>query len=162
MPLIESARVLILAADGFGQSQLFRPRERLKDLGVEVRIASTGIEPIRGNTTDTPAIRITPDMTLDQVDADGFDALLIPGGEACREALCNEPQAIEIVRGFAQAGKPVAASCEGAELLVAADLMPGEMSEEAVLRRDGNLVTVRGSDDLPAFTEALIEMIGSR
>lgn len=179
MPIIDNARILIIATDGFEQSELFRPREKLKDLGAEVRIASPGKAPIRGMKHDEKGETITPDMTLAEADPDAFDALLIPGGVANPDTLRQDDRAIEIVRAFASAGKPVAAICHGPWLLVEADLVDGRtvtgwpsvrtdlanaggnVVDEPVAC-DGNIITSRMPDDIDAFTAALIDMVEGR
>ncbi len=162
MPLIDAARVLILATDGFEQPELFRTRERLRDLGAEVRIAALGTTPIRGAAEGRSALRITPDMTLTQVDCERFDALLIPGGEASAAALKEQQRALEIVRDFAGAGKPVAATRGGACLLDAAGVDAGDPSAVPEIRRDARLVVGGGAAQITAFTDALIEAIEGR
>lgn len=108
---ITSTRVLILATDGFEQSELFDPRAALMDAGVEVTLASVKTDPIQGMRHDEPGETITPDLTLGEVQVADYDALLLPGGVANPDALRLERQAIETIRGFAEAGKTIAAIC---------------------------------------------------
>lgn len=179
MPAIEESKILIIATDGFEQSELFRPRERLMDLGADVRLASPDTRPIQGMQHDERGQTITPDMRLDDVNPDDFDALLIPGGVANPDTLRQEKRAVEIVRTFAAAGKPVAAICHGPWLLVEADVVEGRtvtswpsvrtdlanaggnVVDEPVVR-DGFLITSRKPDDIDQFTAALIELVESR
>jgi protease I len=179
MPAIEQSKILIIATDGFEQSELFRPREKLLDLGADVRLASPGMKPIQGMQHHEKAQTITPDMRLEDVDAGDFDALLIPGGVANPDALRQEKRAIEIVRDFADAGKPVAAICHGPWLLVEADIVDGKTVTswpsvrtdltnaganvvDQPVALDGFLITSRKPDDIDQFTAALIEMVESR
>jgi protease I len=176
MPVIDQAKVLIIATNGFEQSELFRPREALIDAGAQVTLASPGTDPIQGMEHDQTGATITPDMTLDAIDVGGYDALVIPGGVANPDALRIEAKAIEIVRAFNDTGKPIAAICHGPWLLVEADVVAGRrvtswpsvrtdlsnaganvVDEEVVI--DGNLITSRKPDDIPAFTDALVKMI---
>lgn len=176
MPAIEEARILIIATNGFEQSELFSPRERLKDLGAEVMLASPDIHPIQGMIHHEKGQTITPDMTLAQVTPDDFDALLIPGGVANPDTLRQERRAVEIVKAFADAGKPVAAICHGPWLLVEADLVRGRTVTgwpsvrtdlanagarvvDQPVARDGNLITSRNPGDIDQFTDALIAML---
>ena len=179
MPAIEDSKILIIATDGFEQTELFGPRERLLDLGADVRLASPETKPIQGMQHQEKGETITPDMTLDEVDPDEFDALVIPGGVANPDTLRQEKKAIDIVKSFADAGKPVAAICHGPWLLVEVDLVEGktvtswpsvrtdlanagaEVVDQPVVR-DGFLITSRKPDDVDAFTSALIELVEER
>ncbi len=174
---ITHARVLMLATDGFEQSELFSPRDALMDAGAQVTLASIALDPIQGMLHAEKGLTITPDVTLDDVDADEFDALVLPGGLANPDALRLQPRALEIVQAFFDADKTVAAICHAPWLLIEADVVDGRrvtswpslrtdldnagahtVDEEVVV--DGNLITSRKPDDLPAFNAALIEAIG--
>ena len=177
MPAIDHSKVLIIATDGFEQSELFKPREALLDAGAKVTLASIGIDPIQGMEHDTEkASTITPDLTLAEVDAADYDALVIPGGTTNPDKMRMEPDALRIVRDFVSAGKTVAAICHGPWLLAEADVLEGRtLTSWPSIRTDlanaganvvdeqvsvdGNLVTSRKPDDIPAFTEALIRKI---
>ena len=169
--------VLILATDGFEQSELFKPREALLDAGATVRLASIKTDAIQGAVHDEmKGETITPDMTLDQVDASDYDMLVLPGGVANPDKLRMQPKAVEIVRQFVEAGKPVAAICHGPWLLIEADVVDGkrmtswpsvrtdlrnagaDVVDEAVVI-DGQFITSRKPDDIPAFNEAVIEAL---
>ncbi len=171
MPSIEKSRVLILATDGFEQSELFEPRAKLIEAGATVTLASPGTDPIQGMEHDEKGDTITPDITLDQVDIEQYDGLLLPGGVANPDSLRTEEKAVEIVRNFTLSGKPVAAICHGPWLLVEADVVDGRtvtswpsvrtdlanagasvVDQEVVV--DGNLITSRKPDDIPAFVDA--------
>ncbi len=179
MPAISKAHVLIMATDRFEESELFGPREILGEKGARVSLASPGSEEIMATVHDEPGRRIRPDLTIEDVDPGKFDALLLPGGVGNPDKLRMNRRAIEIIREFAQAGKPVAAICHGPWLLVEADLLRGRkatswksirtdlrnagatvVDEPAVT--DGNIITSRRPDDVPAFTRALIEAIEQR
>jgi protease I len=177
MPTIDRAKVLIIATDGFEQSELFKPRESLIDAGAEVTLASIKTDPIQGMQHDSEkAQTITPDKTLGDVRAEDYDALLIPGGVANPDTMRMEEKALRIVRDFFKLDKPVAAICHGPWLLAEADVIEGrtvtswpsirtdlrnagaEVVDEEV-HVDGRLITSRKPDDIPAFTEALIRTI---
>ncbi len=179
MPAIENCKILIIATDGFEQSELFRPRERLMDLGADVLLASPDTKPIQGMEHHEKGQTITPDMRLEDVDTEDFDALLIPGGVANPDTLRQEERAVSIVRDFAEAGKPVAAICHGPWLLIEADIVDGKTVTswpsvrtdlanaggnvvDQPVARDGFLITSRNPDDIDQFTAALIEMVESR
>ncbi len=115
------------------------------------------------------------DTTFEASSADDYDGLVLPGGVANPDALRADDDAVKFVRGFFDAGKPVAAICHAPWTLIEADVVRGRrmtswpslrtdlenagatwVDEEVVV--DGNLVTSRKPDDLPAFTEALVEV----
>jgi protease I len=177
MPAITDAKVLILATDGFEESELMKPREALMDAGATVKLASIRTDPIQGMEGDvTPASTITPDMVLADVKADEYDALVIPGGTTNPDKMRLEADALRIVRDFFSAGKTVAAICHGPWLLAEADVIDGRTVTswpsirtdlknagakvvDKEVQVDGRLITSRKPDDLPAFTDALIKTI---
>lgn len=174
---LANARVLMLATDGFEHDELFKPRQSLIDAGVTVTLASIEKKPIQGVRHDTdPSETITPDLTLDEVDTDEFDALVLPGGVGNPDKMRMEDRAIDIVAEFMEDGKIVAAICHAPWLLAEADVIEGRrvtgwpsvrtdlanagadvVDEEVVV--DGNLITSRKPDDIPAFTSALLEAL---
>ncbi|KQS01785.1 peptidase C56 [Sphingomonas sp. Leaf357] len=167
------AHVLILATDGFEQAELFDPRQALLDAGVKVTLASIKTDPIQGMQHDEKGNTITPDLTLDDVDSDDYTALLLPGGVANPDALRMEERAVEIVQEFVDDGKTVAAICHAPWLLIEADVVDGvrmtswpsvrtdlanagaDVVDEEVVT-DGQFITSRKPDDIPAFSKALI------
>lgn len=179
MPSIADARILIMATDGFEESELLAPRAMLIDRGAEVRLASPRPRPIQATVHDDPGRTIRPDLTIADVEVAEFDALVLPGGVINPDALRTDPQAVALVQAFVAAGKPVAAICHGPWLLVEADALRGrratgwrsirtdlrnagaELSDERVVR-DGTLITAQAPEDVAAFTEALIAAIEER
>ena len=171
---LSNARVLILATDGFENSELFKPRQALLDAGAKITLASIKTDPIQGVVADsTPADTITPDLTLEEVDTDDYDMLLLPGGVGNPDKLRIEDRAIEIVTEFFEDDKIIAAICHAPWLLVEADVVDGRrvtswpsvrtdlenagadvVDQEVVV--DGNLITSRKPDDIPAFNAAII------
>ena len=175
---VSGTRVLILATDGFEQSELFQPRSALIDADVEVTLASIGTDPIQGMEHDKKGETITPDITLDAVDAAGFDMLLLPGGVANPDTLRMQPRAVEIVRAFFESGKPVAAICHAPWLLIEAGVVKGlratswpslrtdlanagAVVEDAEVVTDRNLITSRNPGDIPAFNEAVLAALAN-
>jgi protease I len=176
MPRISEARVLIVATDGFEEWELFGPREILQKLEAEVVLASPKPEPIQATIHDDPGKTIRPDLTIDQANAEDFDALILPGGVRNPDHLRMNAGAIELIRSFARQGKPVAAICHGPWLLVEADLLRGRTatswpSIRTDLRNaganvvdqpvavDGNIITSRKPEDVELFTRAVIDQI---
>jgi protease I len=176
MSRISNARVLIVATDGFEESELFGPRQILQDRGAEVVLASLKRDPIQATIHDDPGKTIRPDLTVEQARASDFDALVIPGGVRNPDQLRMHPEVVALVGDFARAGKPIAAICHGPWLLVEADLLRGRTatswpSIRTDLRNaganvvdlpavtDGNIVTSRKPDDVEPFTNALIALV---
>ena len=172
MTEISHARILIIATDGFEQSELFDPRDALIGARADVKLASPERRPIQGMQHQEKGATISPDLTLDEVKPEDYDALLIPGGVANPDSLRMDARAVEIVRAFYDAGKPVAAICHGPWLLVEANVVAGKrvtswpslrtdlanagaevLDAEVVV--DGNLITSRNPGDIPAFIRAI-------
>ena len=176
MPQIAQSRILIVATDGFEEWELFGPREILKKRGAEVVLASLKRDPIQATVHDDPGKTIRPDATVDEVVADDFDALILPGGVRNPDQLRTHRAVIELIREFDRQGKPIGAICHGPWLLVEADLLRERratswpsirtdlrnagakvVDEPAVT--DGIIVTSRKPEDVEPFTEALIDLL---
>ena len=171
------SNVLIVATNGFEQSELEGPKAALEAAGHKITVASPESSSImgwKGKDWGTPVI---VDAALDSVNAADFDALLLPGGQMNPDILRMNPAAIQIIKDFAAAGKPIAAICHAPWLLIEAGLVKGKtvtgwpsvrtdltnaganvVDQEVAV--DGNLITSRKPDDIPAFAKALIEMLG--
>jgi len=170
---LSHAHVLIVATNGFEQSELFEPRQALLDAGVKVTLASLSTDPIQGMKHDEKGDTITPDLTVDDVNTQDYTALLLPGGVANPDTLRTSDRAVEIVEEFVDDDKLVAAICHGPWLLVEADVVDGrtmtswpsirtdlenagaEVVDEEVVR-DGQFITSRKPDDIPAFNKAIL------
>jgi len=176
MPRIPKSRILIVATDGFEESELFGPREILQKRGADVVLASLKRDPIQATVHDDAGKTIRPDMTIEEVEAVDFDALLLPGGVRNPDQLRMHDKVVHLVKAFDQLGKPIAAICHGPWLLVEADLLRGRTATSwpsirtdlrnagaTVVDRpavtDGNIVTSRNPDDVEPFTEALIALV---
>ena len=173
---VSDAKVLIVATSGFEEWELFGPLEILSKRGADVKLASLDLKPIQATVHDDPGKMIRPQLTVDDARAEDFDALILPGGVRNPDQLRMHKNVIDLIRGFADAGKPVAAICHGPWLLVEADLLRGRKAtawpsirtdlknaganvvDEAAVT-DGNIVTSRNPDDVEAFTEAVIALI---
>jgi len=176
VPLIKDSRILIVATNGFEEWELFGPKQILEQRGAAVQLAPLTLDPIQATVHDDPGKTIRPNLTIDQVNPDDFDALILPGGVRNPDALRIHGNAIGLIRDFNRQGKPIAAICHGPWLLVEADLLRGRtatswpsirtdlrnaganvVDEPAVT--DGNLVTSRNPDDVEAFTAAVIDLV---
>ncbi len=176
MPSIPESRILIVATDGFEEWELFGPREILQNRGAEVVLASPKRDPIQATIHDDPGKTIRPDQTVDESLADDFDALILPGGVRNPDHLRTNVRVIQLIKDFAEQGKPIGAICHGPWLLVEADLLRGRtatswpsirtdlrnaganvVDEPAVT--DGEIVTSRNPQDVEEFTNALIDLI---
>jgi protease I len=175
---LKGKKVAILVTDGFEQVELLQPREALDKAGAETKVVSLKEGPVKGWDMTNWGKEIPADQTLDNAKSDDFDALLLPGGVINPDKLRMEPKAVAFVKSFFDAGKPVAAICHGPWTIIEAGVARGRkiaswpslktdirnagaewIDKEAVT--DGNLVTSRKPDDIPAFNQAMIELISS-
>jgi protease I len=176
MPQIPNSRILIVATDGFEEWELFGPRKILQDRGAEVVLASLAREEIQATVHDKPGKTIRPDLTVDDVNVDDFDALILPGGVRNPDQLRLHGNVIALVRLFAEQEKPIGAICHGPWLLVEAELLrdrtvtswpsirtdlrnAGAIVVDEAAVTDGKIVTSRNPDDVEAFTNALIDLV---
>ncbi len=169
-------RVLILAADGFEQSELMDPKAALEAAGFETVVASSNAGVIKGWKDKNWGDSVPVDALIADVSAADFDALLLPGGQMNPDILRMDEAAIDLVEDFNTAGKPIAAICHGPWLLAEADILDGRtvtawpsvrtdltnagatvVDQEVAV--DGNLITSRKPDDIPAFSKALIDAL---
>lgn len=173
---LASRRILIMATDGFEQSELEVPLRRLEEAGADVEVASLETGDITGWDEDDWGTEIDVDLKIVDAKASDYDALVLPGGQINPDLLRVEDSAIALIRDFAAAEKPIAAICHAPWLLIEAGLAKGrrmasyksirsdvanagaEVVDEQVVV-DGNIITSRCPDDLPAFCDAIIEAV---
>jgi protease I len=170
--------VAFLATDGVEQVELTAPWQVLKEARADVRLVSLKPGSIQGVINGEKADTFKADLTVDAVSVHDFDALVLPGGVRNTEALRANPPAVQLVREFMEADKPVAAMCHAPRLLVEANAVEGrtltshpEIAEE--IRSGGGawvdkqasvdqkLLTSRRQEDLPAFCGNLVSMLSS-
>lgn len=174
---LKGKKIAILVANGFEQSELEMPREALTDAGAVAHIVSPESEAVRGWSEGAFGDRFAIDMPLKKAKESDYDALLLPGGVMNPDKLRTLPEAVEFVRAFFDAGKPVAAICHGPQILIEADVVRERtMTSHPSIKKDlinaganwvhdavvvdQGLVTSRRPADIPAFNEKLVEEIG--
>jgi len=164
-------KILFISNDGYDDSELLYPYYRLTEENYDIDIASVEKRVIDGKHF----FKIEADKTFNEVDADSYDALLLPGGKA-PEKLRLVPEVVNITKQFAKANKPIAAICHGQQILISADVLKGKsatcypgirddlknaganyVDDRVVV--DGNLVTSRRPEDLPYFMKAFIDTL---
>lgn len=173
---LNGKRVAFLVTDGFEQVELTGPRDALQQQGATVEILGDEKGTVRGWNHDEPADEFPVDATFDSVQADRYDAIVLPGGVQNSDTIRLIPGAQKLVKALSAAGKPLAVICHGGWLLVSCDLVKGKrmtsfktlqddirnaggnwVDEQVVV--DGNLISSRQPDDIPAFNEALIKAL---
>lgn len=171
---LNGKRVAILVADGFEQVELTEPKKALEQAGAQTQIVSPVKGQVQGWNHFDKADKFSVDVPLEQADANHYDALLLPGGVANPDQLRVIPKAIEFIKSFFDAGKPVAAICHGPWTLIEAGVVKGctitswpslktdltnagakWVDQEVVT--DRGLVTSRNPNDIPAFNRKMIE-----
>jgi protease I len=171
---LSGRKVAILAADGFEQVELTKPRAALDQAGAVTTVVSLKAGKIQGMNHADKGDTVAVDATLDGANPDDFDALMIPGGLMNPDALRSSEEALEFVRHFFREGKPVAAICHAPWVLIDASVIRGRtvtswpaiktdlrnagahwVDQEVVV--DNGLVTSRKPDDIPAFNAKMVE-----
>ena len=118
-------RILIIATDGFEQSELMDPKAALEAAGFETVVASPKAGEIKGWKDGDWGQCVTVDAGLDDVSVDAFDALLLPGGQMNPDILRMDERVIDLIEDFNDAEKPIAAICHAPWLLIEADIVEG-------------------------------------
>jgi protease I len=175
---VDGRRVAILATHGFETSELMKPLEALQKAGATTTIVSLpeSDEQIRGFSNGEWSGQVTVDATLPNVSASDYDSLLLPGGLMNPDRLRSFDSAVDFVKGFFKAGKPVAAICHAPWVLIEARVVEGRtltsypsirtdlenagaqwQNQEVVV--DQGLTTSRSPEDLPAFIAKMLEEI---
>src|SRR5262245_49064229 len=171
---LNGKKVAILVDQGFEQVELIKPRKALDKAGAETKVVSPQEGEVRAWNMKRWGKSVAVDVPLDSADPAEFDALLLPGGVMNPDKLRMNPKAVEFVKHFFEAGKPVAAICHGPWTLVEADVVKGRtltswpslktdirnaggnwVDEEVVT--DMGLVSSRKPDDIRAFNRKMIE-----
>ena len=169
-------RVLILATNGFEQSELLKPRQALEEAGIETVLASPEAGTIKGWDNKDWGESVKVDALIADVDSENFDGLLLPGGQMNPDILRLDANAVRLVKEFNDAEKPIAAICHGPWMLVEADILEGRtvtawpslhtdlknagaLVVDREVSIDGNIITSRKPEDIPAFSKALMAAV---
>jgi protease I len=177
--MLNGMRVAILVAEGFEQVEMVEPRKALEQAGARTEIVSPADDEVQGWNHFDKADRFQVDAHVDEARAADYDALLLPGGVASPDQLRTNPKAVQFVKDFVQASKPIAVICHGPWTLIEAGAVKGRtmtswpslktdltnagarwVDEAVVVDRD--IVSSRKPDDLPAFSRKMLEVFGER
>ncbi|MFN8490739.1 MAG: type 1 glutamine amidotransferase domain-containing protein [Caldilineaceae bacterium] len=171
---LNGKKVAILVENGFEQVELEEPKRALEDAGAQTQIVSPQAGTVLGWDHTNWGSKFPVDVPLETASAGDFDALLLPGGVMNPDKLRMNPKAVQFVRSFFDAQKPVAAICHGPWTLVEAGVVKGRtltsypslqtdiknagatwVDREVIV--DSGLVTSRNPDDIPAFNRKMVE-----
>ena len=122
---LKDFKVAILVAEGFEQVELTEPNKALESAGAETRIVSPASGKVQAWNHFEKGDKFAVDVPLEQANSADFDALLLPGGVANPDQLRVLPKAVQFVREFCDAGKPVASICHGPWPLIEAGVVLG-------------------------------------
>lgn len=176
---LNNKKIAILVAEGFEQVELTKPKQAFEAAGAQTHIVSLKGDRVQGWNHFDKADFFSVDVPIEQVNANDYDALLLPGGVANPDQLRTNEQAVQFVKSFFDANKPVAAICHGLWTLIEAKVVNGRtltswpslktdlenaganwVDREVV--EDKGLVTSRNPDDLPAFNAKAIELFAKQ
>jgi len=171
---LKGKKIAFLATNGFEQVELTEPWNKIKAAGADVQLISLEKGKIQGMNHSEKGDQFDVDETVDNVSAENYDGLVLPGGVSNPDTLRTNDTAVDFIRDFFKQHKPVAAICHGPWTLIEADVVRDRtvtswpslktdlknaganwVDEECVC--DEGLVTSRNPDDLPAFCDKAIE-----
>ncbi len=174
MDKLKNKKIAILVANGFEQIELTSPLQALKEKGVETYIISPEKDKVKGWEKTDWGKSFDVDVVLNDANPQDYDGLLLPGGVMNPDHLKENEKAVDFVKSFFKAGKPIAAICHAPSLLVETGALEGRtltsypsiktdlrnagaewVDKEVVV--DAGLVTSRNPDDLPAFNRKMLE-----
>jgi len=174
---LEGKKIAILATHGFEQSELTDPKKLLEGWGATTTVVSPAEEgSIKGWKEKDWGDAVNVDLALSGANAAEFDALVLPGGQMNPDVLRIDKDALAFIDAFAKAGKPIAAICHAPWLLIDSGVAKGkQVTSWPSVRRDlenagaqwrdaevvvdGQLITSRKPDDIPAFSEAVAKAL---
>jgi protease I len=171
---LQGKTIAILASEGVEQVELTEPRKALEQAGATTELISIEQGEIQAVNHIDKADTFPVDHTIDEVNAESYDGLVLPGGALNPDNLRQSEPAVRFVREFYDTGKPIAAICHAPWLLVEADVVRdltitswpslqtdvrnagGTWVDQEVVTDQG-VVTSRKPDDIPAFSKKMIE-----
>jgi protease I len=173
---LKGKKIAIVATDGFEQSELMDPRKALEDAGATTEVIAPKGGEIKGWKAKDWGESVKVDKTLANANPNDYDALVLPGGVMNPDQLRMDPQALNFVRQFVSSGKTVAAICHGPWTLLEAGVLRGKTVTswpslktdlknaganwvDQEVATDGQFITSRKPDDIPAFNRAIIESV---
>ena len=176
MPELKNANILIMSTDGFEQSELEVPLEKLKQAGATVHVATLDGDAIKGWDQTDWGNTVQADLKISDVNVDDYIALVLPGGQINPDLLRVEDKAVQLVRDFVTGNKIVAAICHAPWLLIEAGVVEGrEMTSynsiatdlknagakwvDQEIAIDNGIITSRSPADLDAFVSKIIEEV---
>jgi protease I len=178
MANLQGLKVAILVTDGFEQIEMVRPRQALDQAGADTSVVSPKTQHVRAWDLTEWGEEFPVDIALDRADPNNFDALLLPGGVMNPDTLRMLPKAVAFVKSFFDSSKPVAVICHGPWTVIEAGAAKGrriaswpslktdlrnagaEWVDQEVVT-DGNVVSSRKPDDIPAFNRGMIELFST-
>ena len=160
--VLKGKKVAILAADMFERVELEEPRKALEDAGAEVEIVSIHDGEIQGFDHFEPANTVQVDRTVEEVSPDDYDALLVPGGVGNPDQLRGDENAVAFVRGFHDAGKPMAVICHGPWVLVESGVVRGRRSPRGRRSRPTSATPAATGSTTRSSSTATSSRAGSR
>ncbi|MBI0475607.1 type 1 glutamine amidotransferase [Sphingomonas sp. MA1305] len=174
---LKGMKVAILVTDGFEQVEMTEPRKALDAAGADTRLVSPNTDQVKAWQLTDWGDTFPVDLPLAEASPDAFDAILLPGGVINPDTLRMNEDAVVFAQAYIDAGKPVASICHGPWTLIETGRLRGRrlaswpslqtdvenagaqwVDEPVVV--DGNLVTSRKPDDIPAFNREMIALFG--
>lgn len=176
MTKLNNAKILIMATDGFEQSELLTPLDELRNAGATVKVATLDGKAIKGWDQSDWGESVDADLKISDINVEDYACLVLPGGQINPDILRADKVAVQKVRDFVAADKIVAAICHAPWLLIEAGVVEGrEMTSYHSIRTDlsnagakvvdkevaisNGIITSRSPDDLAAFVAKIIEEV---
>ncbi len=175
---LHGRKIAILATDGFEQVELTEPRKALDEAGAKTEVIAPRDGEIKGWNLREWGESVKVDKTLEEAKPQDYDALVLPGGVMNPDRLRMDPVAVDFVRKFVETGRTVAAICHGPWTLIEAGAVRGKTFTswpslktdiknagaqwvDQEVCSDGQFITSRKPDDIPAFSRAIIDAVSS-
>ena len=169
---LDGKHVAFLVCEGFHDGETYMPMAYLVNQGAKVSVIGTAPGEVTAYNSDMTAV---VQKSVNDVNVEDFDALVIPGGESPAN-LREDEDVVEFARDFFESGKPVAAICHGPQVLITAGVLEGRRAtgfqdiadelrdagadyEDVEVMEDENLITSRNPDDIPIFSETIAEAL---